>query len=385
MTPLLYTLLSIPSPGAILVAATLMNSGDTTTMPGELTRVLLIEDSPGYTYIIKDMLLRQIVGRFALESASDLATGLSLLRQRRIDVVLLDLGLADSVGYETFARVRAESPHIPIIILTAVDDEDLAVRAMRHGAQDYLVKEQVDKNLIHRAIRYAIERAKVEQSLRHLSGRLLKLQDEERRRIARELHDVTAQKMAAVSMNLGLLQGTLKVDDEKGRHIVKDCLAATEDCSNELRTLSYLLHTPLLEELGLAGAVRDYADGFSRRSGIRVDLEISDLGDLTREMEGTLFRVLQEALNNIHRHSGSATASIRLYRDVDGVTLEVQDAGKGMPQMRGGESELSAYGLGVGILGRRERLRQLGGRLDIQSGPKGTLVKGSMPVRASET
>ena len=158
----------------------------------------------------------------------------------------------------------------------------------------------------------------------------------------------------------------------------------SDACSTELRTLSYLLHAPLLDELGLAGAVRDYADGFSRRSDIRVDLEIdAKLGELTKEMQGTLFRVLQEALNNVRRHSGSKTASLRLFRRGSEVLLEVEDSGRGLP---GGvtDTDVSVVGLGVGILGMRERLRQLGGRLEVTSGTGGTLVRGILPARAEE-
>ncbi len=353
------------------------------TPPEKPLRVLLVEDSPAYVYIIRDMLLRQSASGFSLRSAESQAEALRVLQAEAADVILLDLGLPDSEGYETFAQVYAVASHIPIIILTALDDESLAMRAVRQGAQDFLVKEQVDKNLLIRSIRYAIERYKADEALRDLSGRLLRLQDEERQRIARELHDVTAQNLAALNMNLCLLKGFLAETQERPREILADCQASAEKCSQELRTLSYLLHAPLLEELGLAGAVRDYADGFSSRSGIRVDLEVPpDFPRLSQDQERVLFRILQEGLNNVHRHSGSATASIRLWRDTNQIVLELQDSGRGVPKSIAA-LDAGAGGLGVGILGMRERLRQFGGKLEITSGNgHGTLIRALLPGAA---
>jgi signal transduction histidine kinase len=145
--------------------------------------------------------------------------------------------------------------------------------------------------------------------------------------------------------------------------------------------MAYLLHPPLLDELGLTGAVREYADGFAERSGLRVDLEISpDLGRLPKEHEVALFRTLQECLTNIQRHSGSATASIRLLRDAQRVSLEVADVGRGIEpqQMLGAEGVVLSAG--VGIPGMRERMKQLGGRLDIESNQGGTVVRAVLPV-----
>ncbi len=229
------------------------------------------------------------------------------------------------------------------------------------------------------------ERQNAEDSLRKLSGRLLRLQDEERRRMARELHDTTGQTLAALALNLYLIEsGPKRKLDEHSRKALSESLALAEQCSREIRTMSYLLHPPLLDELGLAAVLRWYSDGFSQRSGIRVDLQIpSKLGRLPQDVEMTLFRIVQEGLTNIHRHSGSKTAKICVSVNGDGVALEVVDQGRGIPpekleRGRGGVSEL-----GVGIAGMRERVRQLGGRLEIRSDQDGTTVKAVLPCIAA--
>ncbi|HEY3131852.1 MAG TPA: PAS domain S-box protein [Acidobacteriota bacterium] len=225
------------------------------------------------------------------------------------------------------------------------------------------------------------ERREAEKSVYRLSGRLLQLQDEERRRMARELHDTTGQTLAALAVNLSLVDTSTTKLDKRARKAFSEAKELVEECSREIRTLSYLLHPPMLEELGLAAALRWYADGFSKRSGIHVDLEVpSEEARLQRAAELALFRIVQEGLTNIHRHSGSATAQVRLVSGSDQVILEIQDQGRGIGK---GEMDLSSDGipaLGVGIAGMRERVRQLGGRLEILSSKQGTTVKAVLPV-----
>ena len=225
-------------------------------------------------------------------------------------------------------------------------------------------------------------RKRAEAALRELSGRLLRLEDDERQRIARELHDTTAQELAAITMNLAVLKARAPELKVGAQAILAETIALTDRCASEVRTMSYLLHPPALEALGLAGAGRDYIDGFARRSGLRVDLEISgDFGRLPAETELALFRVLQESLVNIHRHSGSRKASIQLARTTDQIRLEVRDTGRGMKKTDDPLAEgPPAGGLGVGIPGMRERMRQLGGRLQIQSDAQGTSVIATVPV-----
>ena len=222
-----------------------------------------------------------------------------------------------------------------------------------------------------------------ELSLRQLSARLLKLQDEERRRIARDLHDTTGQKIAVLSMTLDRLAklvDTRKVD-------VKEALAESRDVvgkiGEEIRTLSYLLHPPLLDECGLASAVLWYAEGFKKRSGIHLDVSIDDdLVRLTTDAETALFRVLQESLTNVHRYSGSPSAEIRIFQSGRKVHLEIVDHGKGVKAGTERSSFAGAPTLGVGIPGMRERIRQLGGQLEVEFSNEGTRVYASLPTEA---
>jgi signal transduction histidine kinase len=223
------------------------------------------------------------------------------------------------------------------------------------------------------------------QSLRELTARLLQLQDDERRRIARELHDSVGQTLAALSMNLAAVRADLDRLTATAANLT-DSEGLVQEMSKEVRTISHLLHPPLLDEAGLASAVRWYVDGFSQRSKIKVDLDLpDDFGRLPRESETAIFRVVQECLTNIHRHSGSATAKIVLRQLDDHVFVEVKDKGKGIPPEK--QDEMASAGApGVGIRGMRERIRQLGGVMEISSDDAGTVVVARLPIaKASST
>jgi signal transduction histidine kinase len=222
------------------------------------------------------------------------------------------------------------------------------------------------------------ERKRVETALHQLSGRLLELQDDERRRIALELHDTTAQNLAVLSMNLHAVQD--KILGAKPRQALLESLELAERCSQEIRTLSYLLHPPLLDELGLMSALRSYTAGYTQRTGIQTELKMAEIGRLPRDIEITLFRIVQEALTNVHRHSGSSKAEIRMIRDPREVHLHVTDFGRGVPP---GSLDLISEGasLGVGIAGMRERARQLGGQLKVASSGSGTTITANLPLR----
>jgi PAS domain S-box-containing protein len=222
------------------------------------------------------------------------------------------------------------------------------------------------------------QRERAEQTLRQLSVRLLQTQDEERRRIARELHDSTGQKLAALAMNLSLVGKSAETLDARARKALTQSLELLDQSSRDLRTLNYLLHPPMLDERGLAAAVRWFVDGFTQRSGVQVTLEVPpDLQRLPEEIELALFRIVQEGLTNIHHHSGSSTATIRLMVDQNDVQLEMRDAGKGLPKPR---SDGYMASLGVGITGMRERVNQLGGQMKMESGSHGTTVSVTVPL-----
>src|SRR5229473_1287764 len=237
--------------------------------------------------------------------------------------------------------------------------------------------------LVTSAIRDITERKRAEESLRLLSGQLLHLQDQERRRIARELHDSAGQILAALGMNLSLVGSENGNIAPRAAKAIQESVGLVQELSRELRTISYLLHPPLLDEVGLASGLRSYLDGFRERSKIRVDLEIpEDLGRLHQDLETAIFRIVQECLTNIHRHSQSSLARIRISRSDSEVSLEVEDRGKGItPQKR--EAMDSGGTAGVGIRGMRERLRQLGGTLEINSNGRGTVVIARLPVASA--
>jgi PAS domain S-box-containing protein len=223
------------------------------------------------------------------------------------------------------------------------------------------------------------QRKRAEESLRELTGRLLRLQDEERRRIARELHDSTGQMLVALGINLSAMEAEDGLSPHAAKVLV-DSQQLVQEMTREVRTLSYLLHPPLLDEAGLNSALRWYVEGFSKRSHVIVNLEVnSEIGRLPRETEMAIFRIVQECLTNVHRHSGSTFAEIRVERGPDSVRVEVQDEGRGIPPEKFGNPK-STGGLGIGITGMRERVRQLGGSLQIISNEGGTLIRAELPA-----
>jgi PAS domain S-box-containing protein len=237
--------------------------------------------------------------------------------------------------------------------------------------------------LVTSAIRDITERKRAEESLRLLSGQLLHLQDQERRRIARELHDSAGQILAALGMNLSLVGSENGNIAPRAAKAIQESVGLVQELSRELRTISHLLHPPLLDEVGLASGLRSYLEGFTERSKIRVDLELpEDLGRLQQDSETAIFRIVQECLTNIHRHSESPVARIRIRRTDSEVSLEVEDRGKGIPPEKRQAMD-SGGTAGVGIRGMRERLRQLGGSLEINSNDTGTVVVARLPVAST--
>lgn len=227
------------------------------------------------------------------------------------------------------------------------------------------------------------EQKRKEQELAELSARLLRLQDEERRRIARDLHDSTSQTLSVLSINLAILEQRASGLNPNLTKTVADCHSLAAQAAAEVRNLSHLLHPPDLDAIGLIPAIRWYTVRLSDHGGLRVNLQLQDdFGRLDPDIEIALFRVVQESLSNVQRHSGSASATIRLYQEDGHALLEVEDKGRGIPtellRMDQGESVVAR--LGVGVAGMRERLRQLHGRLEIASGRAGTTVRAIVPT-----
>jgi len=217
--------------------------------------------------------------------------------------------------------------------------------------------------------------------MRTLTGRLMRAQDDERRRIAQMLHETTAQDLSALKMLLARLNRTAEGLTDAERSALTESIALAEQSITEIRTLSYLLHPPFLDEAGLLSALRWYAAGFAERSGIKVDLDLPESFErLPLDTETALFRIVQESLINIHRHAGSATARIRLQRDAHTLLLEIEDRGHGIPRASLKRITSGARVVGVGIAGMSERIEQLGGRLEIISGDHGTTVRVRLPL-----
>ena len=225
--------------------------------------------------------------------------------------------------------------------------------------------------------RDATERIRADGAQHELFVRLLRLQDEERRKISRELHDMTGPVLSSVLMNLAVVERDSGGLAEKSRAALQEAKILARRCSSEIRTMSYLLHPPLLTEVGLAAAVQWFLDGFSQHTGINTHLEApAELGRLPDEMEISLFRVVQESLTNIHRHANSRTAAVRMQINDEKLTLEVVDQGKGAP----GQGSAGEFAEGIGIKGMRERLHELGGTLEIAATEAGTTVRAVLPI-----
>jgi PAS domain S-box-containing protein len=220
------------------------------------------------------------------------------------------------------------------------------------------------------------DRKRAENAARSLSGRILTLQDDERRRIARGLHDSLGQYLAALKMQFGLLS----MSDGDQSSLIQEASQIVDRCITETRTVSHLLHPPLLDEAGFGSAARWFVEGFAQRSGIAVNLSLPpDFGRLHSDVEITLFRALQEALTNVHRHSASTKADIRLSLDHRNVRLEIQDFGQGMPPEILRQLNEGAGKTGVGVAGMRERVRELSGYMTIRSDSSGTLLTVVLP------
>jgi signal transduction histidine kinase len=239
-----------------------------------------------------------------------------------------------------------------------------------------------DSEMMERAIHLAaiaIECYRNEQELREFSRRLNQSQDDERRRIARELHDSTGQKLSVLAMNLALAQNQISSSERTFHKMMAECSSITTDVSEEIRTLSYMMHPPLLDECGLETSIQMYSRGINRRAGLEVELDIPRrLERLSEDAELAIFRIVQASLTNIHLHSGSAKAVVKIEQVSEGLAVTISDQGRGIPIGVLERSPLSR-GAGVGIAGMKERLKYLGGRLEIESSENGTQVRATIP------
>jgi signal transduction histidine kinase len=367
-------------------------SDATTAMPSKgAVNILMVDDQPAkllsYEAILRDLnenLIKVSSGREALDQ----------LLKNDIALVLLDVSMPDIDGFELANLIRQHPRYqsTAIIFISGVHLTDLdRIRGYQRGAVDYISVPVVPEVLRAKVSVFAElyrktreledvnnELRLTEERLRHLTGRLMQIQDSERRRVARDVHDGLGQYLVGIKMGIDQFARRL-ANDPEGHETMTEISGLLNQAITETRTISHLLHPPLLDEIGLESALSVYTDGFAKRSGISITLDVSPaLGRLDSDIETALFRVVQECLLNVHRHSSSATASVSLSRENEGVTLKVRDDGIGMSHAQ----EPDGMGLGVGLLGVRERLRQLDGSLQIISGGgKGTAVIASIPAR----
>jgi signal transduction histidine kinase len=218
--------------------------------------------------------------------------------------------------------------------------------------------------------------------LQNLSQRLLQVQDEERRKVARDLHDTTGQTLAALRISVSFLQESCK-ENSSALATASDVAQLADQAIEEIRTMSYLLHPPLLDEVGFACAAEWYIEGFAKRSGINVKADIASSRErLPKRMEIALFRVLQESLTNVHRHSKASDASVHFEHQPERVILEIRDFGQGIPSERLRLLRGAGPETGVGLAGMRERLHELNGKLEIESDAYGTSMRAVVPLYA---
>lgn len=303
-------------------------------------------------------------------------------------IIVLTGGGLSTASTESAVRSHAplgnvsllERPLRPVTLISTVRSALLA-RRRQYEVREHLQQRQAAEEELRRA-HDALE-SLVEQrtaALRRLSVKLLRVQDEERRRIARELHDSLGQDLTAAKITLDMLAQ----DSGQDSAYVREAQKLVDRCISDTRTLSHLLHPPLLDEAGFASAARWYVEGFGRRSGIKTKLELPEhLTLLTRPAETALFRILQEALTNVHRHSGSRAVDVRVVEDKAKVILTVKDYGMGLPR-----EVLDRFwktgNVGVGLAGIRERLKELGGFFEIESNLDGTLLRATIPAQSQE-
>lgn len=348
--------------------------------------ILMVDDQPGkllrYEVILGELgenLIKAHSGREALD----------ILLKNDVAVVLMDVSMPELDGFELADLIRQHPrfQETAIIFISAVHLTDLdRLKAYQRGAVDYISVPIVPELLrakvsvfadLHRKTR---QLEQLNRELRALSARLITMQDEERRRIARDLHDSVGQFVAAMSMNNGMALRQADKLSPEAADALRQNSQLVERLSKEIRTISHLLHPPLLDEVGLMPAIRSYADGVTERSNVKVTVDLSpEIGRLAPNLEISVFRIVQECLTNVYRHSGSETAHIKIWPSEKLLTVQVSDAGKGIPP----EKRISMFlgaNQGVGLSGMRERVRELGGTLEIQSSESGTSITAALPL-----
>jgi signal transduction histidine kinase len=360
-------------------------------------RVLLVEDSPSDARLIQQILLENDANGFEVDIAGQLDEALARMRAERFDVVLLDLGLPDCTGIETLVRASAAAPHMPIVVLTGADDEAISLEAIRRGGQDYLIKNQVDGQIVANSIRYAIQRKKIEEELkalnealehriaertavaerraeqlRQLAAELILAERREQKRLAQILHDGLQQTLAAAKLNLGLI--------ERGnREAAVETAKLIDEAIEISRSLTAELSPPMLHEGGLVPSLKWLVRWFKDRHGLAVELAAQDnMEPMPEEVIIQLFQSIREILFNVAKHAGVKKARVKATQRDGRIFISVEDEGTGFHPSRlrteGGSSG------GFGLFSISERISHLGGQMEIKSAPgHGSRLKLTVP------
>lgn len=330
-------------------------------------RVLLIEDNPGDARLIRETLAGASHANFEVECFDRLSTGLTRLGKGDIDVVLLDLSLPDARGLEAFVEAHTQVPHTPIVVLTGLDDQASALKAVESGAQDYLVKGQTDTELLARSLLYAVERHRMLTQL----GKLAVMK--ERERIAMDLHDDVIQSLVGAGMLLQVVAADSEAHEYRPK--IQSVTAELSRLVIDVRNYIYGLRPDILADQPLDQALRDLAEDFQDRTGVVtiVDADVRIAAQLDF-CAGELIQFTREVLSNVARHAAATTCRINLRRSDGHGVLEIGDDGKGFDAAH-------VRGRGIGLCNLQERATSLGARVDIETAPaKGTTVRVVIPL-----
>jgi signal transduction histidine kinase len=343
-------------------------------------KVLLVEDRDSDAQLVRaalcDLRDRDLYAPvFDIRSAPRLSGAITCLAQETFDVILLDLSLPDSQSLEhSFACIHERAPNVPIIVLTGLGDEGLGLKMIRDGAQDFLVKSRVERYLLVKAIRYAIERKRSEQAQAQLRLKLVSVQEGERHRIARELHDQMGQSLAALMLGLKSLAHLYQPNEQASLQF-QQLQNIANDLAKDVHSLALDLRPTALDDLGLVEALSNYLEGWSSRWQVPADFHSHGFTDrrLAPHLETTIYRIAQQALTNVARHARARTVSLILEWADDRVVVVIEDDGCGFDIEAVRKNQEKEQRLG--LLGMEERVALVGGRLAIESAPgRGTSV-----------